>query len=159
MFYAYCAVRRTIPVTNPKLLIIPIAMVLLLIAVQNAFAQDGVPTSHKFDEFIGEVDDEDLIARLDNFAIELIKQPNAQGHIIVYRSRRDPPAFSHRYALRAKDYMVNQRRIIGSKLMTVDGGMSGCFMYELWIVPPGGSPPERRYTYEYPLKSRVRGRR
>jgi hypothetical protein len=140
-------------------LIIAIAMALVLIAGPNVFGQDSDPVSHKFDEFIAEVDYEDLMARLDNFAIELMKQPNAQGHIIVYRSRRDLPAISRRYALRAKDYLVKQRRVDGSKLVTVDGGMSGCLMYELWIVPAGGSPPERRFTYKYPLKERVRGRR
>jgi hypothetical protein len=148
-----------IPVTNPKFLIIGIAMALVLIAGLNVFGQASDPASHKFDEFIGELDYEDLIARLDNFAVELLKEPNAQGHIIVYRSRRDLPAISRRYALRAKDYLVKQRRVEGSKLVTVDGGMSGCLMYELWIVPPGASSPERRFTYKYPLRTQVRGRR
>jgi hypothetical protein len=146
-------------VTNPKFLIIAIAMVLVPIAGPTVFAQDSILASQKFDEFIGELDYEDLIARLDNYAIELMKQPNAQGHIIVYRSRRDPPAISHRYALRAKDYLVKERRVEGRRLVMVDGGMSGCLMYELWIVPAGGSQPERRFTYKYPLKARVRGRR
>jgi hypothetical protein len=100
---AYRSVRRTVPMTNPKFLIIAIAMALVLIAGPTVFAQDSILVSQKFDEFIGELDYEDLIARLDNYAIELMKQPNAQGHIIVYRSRRDLPAISHRYALRAKD--------------------------------------------------------
>ena len=55
----------------------------------HAAAQDI--TARKFDEFVGEVDDEDMLARLDNFAIELMNRPNTQGHIIVYRTRRDRP--------------------------------------------------------------------
>ena len=30
--------------------------------------------------------------------------------------------------------------------------MSGCLLYELWIVPAGAPAPERRFTYQYPLK-------
>jgi hypothetical protein len=116
------------------------------------FAQDA--GSCKVDEFVGEVDSDDLKARLDNFAIALNHQPNALGHIIVYRTRHDPPAVSQRYALRAKDYLVNQRNIDPKTLVTIDGGMTGCLMYELWIVPPGASPPARRFTYKYPLKRR-----
>ena len=129
---------------------VALASALVLIG-SSVFAQDGA-VSRKFDEFIGEVDYEDLMARLDNFGIELLKQPSAQGQIIVYRSRRDPPSVSEGFALRAKDYLVSQRRIDRNRLMTVDGGMTGCLMYELWIVPSGASPPERRYTYKYPLK-------
>lgn len=116
------------------------------------FAQGSVPSARKVDEFIGEVDYEDLIARLDNFAIELQNLPNAQAHVIVYRGRRDPPGISHRLALTAKDYLVLQRGISPNRVVTSDGGMSGCLMYELWLVPAGAAPPERRFTYRYPKR-------
>ena len=135
------------------------ALILVLAIGPNLFGQDSAQSSRKLDEFIGEVDYEDLIARLDNFVIELLKQPNAQGHIIVYRSRRDPPSVSQLYGRRAENYLIKQRGIDRKKLVIVDGGMSGCLMYELWVVPPGGSSPQLRYTYKYRLKSRVSGRR
>ena len=139
---------------NLKSFTIPIAVAVALTLGSGALSQERSPTSRKVDEFIGEVDYEDLMARLDNFAIELQNQPGVQGHIIVYRSRRDPPSVSQRYALLAKDYLVKTRGVDRNKLVTVDGGMSGCLMYELWIVPPGAAPPERRFTYKYPLKRR-----
>lgn len=117
-----------------------------------AFVQTNSPTPRKVAEFIGDVDYEDLIARLDNFAIELQNQPQAQGHIIVYRSRRDPPGISHRYALRAKNYLVRERGIDPRKVITIDGGMSGCLMYELWLAPAGAAITERRFTYRYPRR-------
>ncbi len=143
----------------PKLKIFVLVIPLMLTMSALASAQNG--TSRKFDEFVGEVDYEDLMARLDNFAIALKDQPNAQGQIIVYRTRRDRPVVSDRYALPAKGYLVNQRHVDRTRLVTADSGMTGCLMYELWIVPLGASPPERRFTYKYPLKrfTEIRRRR
>ena len=144
---------------NLKLLIGPIAIAIFLIVCPVMSAQETNQTSRKFDEFIGELDHEDLIARLDNFSIELQNQLNVKAHIIVYRSRRDPPGISHRYALLARDYLVKVRGIDRSRLVTVDGGRTGCLMYELWIVPPGAASPERRFTYRYPIERHARRRR
>jgi hypothetical protein len=146
---------------NLKSFVGSIAVAVVVMIGPGVFAQEGGQAASKVDEFIGEVDSGDLKARLDNYAIELQNQPNAFGHVIVYRSRRDPPGVSQRYALLARDYLVNQRGIARSRLVTADGGRSGCLMYELWIVPPGAAPPERRFTYKYPLEKRtgVRTRR
>jgi hypothetical protein len=144
---------------NLKSFVIPVAIAVILIIGPSAFAQESSQVSRKIDEFIGEVDRGDLKARLDNFAIELQNQPGALGHVIVYRSRRDPPSISQRYALLARDYLVKQRGIARNRLVTVDGGRSGCLMYELWVVPPGAAPPERRFTYKYPLEGRTSGRK
>jgi hypothetical protein len=140
-----------------KLLIMAIVIAVIGTSASPAFAQDPqVP--RKIDEFIGELDTEDLIARLDNFAAAVQSEPNAQAQIIVYRSRRDPPDVSYEYGLLAKKYLVNVRHIDRTRLVTLDGGMSGCLTYELWIVPLGAAPPARRFTYRYPLKRRFDNR-
>lgn len=126
-----------------------------VISVRDLSAQESKAESKKYDEFIGELDFEDLMARLDFFAIELQKQPNAQGHIIVYRTRSDSPAVGRQHADRAKDYMIKTRGIDPRRILTVDGGMTGCLTYELWIVPPGAPPPTRRFTYQYSLKDSI----
>lgn len=144
---------------NLKSFMVPLAMTVVLTLCSSTLAREGSQASRKIDEFIGEVDRGDLKARLDNYAIELQNQPSALGHVIVYRSRRDPPSISQRYALLARDYLVKQRGIAQNRLVTVDGGRSGCLMYELWIVPPGAAPPERRFTYKYPLEKRTGVRR
>jgi hypothetical protein len=112
------------------------------------FAQNGNPQARKFDEFTGDAQSEDIKARLDNFAIELQHQPNTQGHIIMYRSRREPPGISYRYVQRARNYLVETRGLASNGIVAVDGGMSDCFLYELWLMPAGAPQPERRYTYE-----------
>ena len=129
-----------------------VAIAAILIFAGTIGAQQSTPASRKFEEFPGETDVEDLKARLDNFAIELQSQPSAQAHIIVYRTRTAPASFSLRHAQRAADFLVEYRRIDRKRIVTVDGGMTGCFTYELWIVPPGAAPPERRFTYKYSLK-------
>ena len=124
-------------------------VVLVVLAVTGAaYAQ----AARKFDEFVGEVDYEDLIARLDNFAVALKNEPAAQGQIIVYRTRHDSPLVGKRALRRAKDYLVRVNHLDGTRIQTIDGGMTGCLWYELWVVPPGTSPPTRRFTYQYPLR-------
>ena len=139
------------PFENNPTRSILIAMAVVWIAASSVLAQASEPQSIKLDEFIGEADDEDIKARLDNFEIELRKYPNAQAHIIVYRTRRDSSAVSRPYLAKAKDYLI-RRGLDRKRVVTVDGGMTGCLMYELWIVPPGAQPPARRYTYQYTLK-------
>jgi hypothetical protein len=141
-----------------KVLSMAIVITVIVTSASPAFAQDPqVP--RKVDEFIAELDTEDLMARLDIFAAAVQNDPNAQAQIIVYRSRRDAPDVSRRYGLLAKKYLVNVRHIDRAKVVTVDGGMSGCLTYELWIVPLGAAPPSRRFTYKYPLKRRFDNRR
>ncbi len=110
------------------------------------FAQSNQPLARKFDDF-GDIQASDLIARLDNLAIQLQNEPNARGFLIVYRERRDLSGLSNRYAHRMKDYLVNTRGISAGRVVTVDGGIAGCLTQELWIVSPGGAPQPRPDAY------------
>ena len=96
------------------------------------------PTADKFDEF-GDVLWSDLIARLDNYAIQLMNQPNAMGFIVVYRTRRDLPGLSHALAMRSKEYLTMTRGLPRDRVSTVDGGIAEHLTQELWIVPPGSA--------------------
>jgi hypothetical protein len=91
----------------------------------------------KFDEY-GNIKFNDEKARLDNYAIQLQNQPDAQGYIIAYGSCAGE---AQARADRAKDYLVNTRGIDGSRLMTVDGGCRSDLSVELWIVPRGATAP------------------
>lgn len=122
---------------------------LLFIAASfTAHAQNVNPQARKFDEFSGKAHSEDIKARLDFFAIELQKQSDVQGHIIMYRSRREPPGISYRYVERARYYLVETRGLASNRILAVDAGISDDFLYELWLVPVGVSAPEKRYTYK-----------
>jgi hypothetical protein len=119
---------------------------LCLLLSSLASAQNDSRVARKLDEF-GDIQASDLIARLDNLAIQLQNEPNARGFLIVYRERRDLPGLSNRYAHRMKDYLVNVRGITPGRVVTVDAGIAGCLTQELWVVAPGGAPQPRSDAY------------
>jgi hypothetical protein len=105
-------------------------------------AQSEAKVAQKFDEF-GDILYSDLIARLDNFAIQLMNDPSVKGFLIVYRTRRDLPGLSHARSMRMKNYLVGQRGLPRDRVATVDGGVAEHLTQELWIVPPGTAPIPR----------------
>ena len=111
-----------------------------------AFAQTSDSAARKFDEF-GDIQASDLIARLDNLAIQLQNEPNAKAFLVVYRTRRDLPGLSNRYAHRMEGYLVQTRGVSQQRIVTVDGGEASCLIQELWIVPPGATPKPRDDAY------------
>jgi hypothetical protein len=123
---------------------------LIALAGGVASAQTKNDVARKLDEF-GDVQYSDLIARLDNFAIELQNEPASKGFILVYRTRRDLPGLSNRLALWSKDYMINSRGIPKDRVVTVDAGAAGSLAQELWIVPPGTAPTPRPDAYQRDL--------
>ena len=104
------------------------------------------PSARKVDEF-PDIQASALIARLDNLAIELQNEPDAKCFLIVYRSRRDLPGLSNRYAHRMKSYLISSRGIAPDRIVTVDGGVASCLSQELWIVPRGAAPQPRADAY------------
>lgn len=135
----------------PKLLLT--ASVALLL---NSFAvgQTSNATARKFDEF-GDTQASDLIARLDNLALALANEPNSKAFLIVYRTRRDLPGLSNRYAHRMKSYLVDSRGVSAERVVIVDGGVASCLSQELWIVPPGSAPKPREDAYDNSYKPSV----
>jgi hypothetical protein len=131
-----------------SLLILAASLFVVLIpdAGQPVFAQAAQPEARKFDEF-GDIMYSELIARLDNLAVQLQNEPGTRGFLIVYRTRRDLPGLSNRYAQRMKAYLVKQRGIGKESVVTVDGGVASCLTQELWIVPPGTAPKPRSDAY------------
>jgi hypothetical protein len=119
-----------------------LSLILLFGIFDVAVAQTPTRTAQKFDEF-GDILYSDLIARLDNFSIQLMQQPDAKGFLIVYRTRRDLPGLNHALAMRMKDYIVHSRGIQRDRVVTVDGGVAGHLVQELWIVLPGTAPTPR----------------
>ena len=115
-------------------------VVLFLLLSQAAFTQGA---ARKFDEF-GDILASDLIARLDNVAVQLQNEPNAKAFFIVYRTRRDLPGLSNRYAHRMKGYLIQSRGLPAERLVTIDGGLASCLTQEVWIVPPGTVPKRRQ---------------
>jgi hypothetical protein len=115
---------------------------LTIATLQSASTQTEKNPAQKLDEF-GDIPSSDLMARLDNLAIALQNQPNTNGFIVIYRTRRDLAGLNHTLAMRMKDYLVNNRGISTERLVNVDGGIAENLVQELWIVPSGSAPTPR----------------
>ena len=98
------------------------------------------PNPTKFDE-IGEIQRDDEKARFDVFAIELQNSPGAQGYIIGYGGSNKRFGTGAQRAQRARDYVVTTRGIDASRIVTLDGGTRTTGSTQLWLVPPGATPP------------------
>lgn len=125
--------------------IISAACFVLLVSV-SSFSQTADSTARKVDEF-GDIQASDLIARLDYLAIQLQNEPNAKAFVVVYRTGRDLPGLSNRYAHRMEGYLVQSRGVSPERIVTVDGGEASCLIQELWIVPRGATPKPRDDAY------------
>jgi hypothetical protein len=122
-------------------------VVLFTLAQATSFGQEKKPVARKFDEF-GDIQYSDLIARLDNFAIQLQNEPTSKAFILVYRTRRDLPGLNNALALRSKNYLISSRGVARERVVTVDGGEAACLFQELWIVPVGTAPAQRPDAYQ-----------
>jgi hypothetical protein len=109
----------------------------------------------KFDEY-GDICEEDEMARLDNFAIQLQANPDFVGYVVFYGGRcysscrYDYPRHRPRYprrgeaqarADRIKPYLVSTRGIETDRIVVLNGGFRESWTAELWIVPKGPPPP------------------
>lgn len=111
-------------------------------------AKTTFATSHyKFDEF-GKINCEDEMARLDGLAIELQNVPGLQAHVVFYGGRIGPRNEALARASRMQAYLVQNRRIDASRVITIDGGYRGETEGEIWLSPVGTGPPPLRPTID-----------
>lgn len=91
---------------------------------------------------------DDQKARLDNLAVELQNDPSTKAYIIAYGGRTSPIAQVDVLMKRARNYMIDQRGIDGSRLVIINGGFREADSVELWIVPSGAAPPRATPTVQ-----------
>ena len=101
---------------------------------------DKKPEATKVDEFES-VNEEEEMARLDNFALRLMNSPIDQGFVVVYSSKSGKQSESKAVIERFRTYLVKTRGVDSSRVTTLDGGKKEKPGRELWLVPPGATPP------------------
>jgi hypothetical protein len=106
--------------------------------------------SRKIDTFKVTNNFDDDKARLDNFAIELQNNPNAQGYIIVYQGIEKRAKNADKIVNRSSDYLVKSRGVDPKKVSGANGGYRETTQMELWIIPPGANPPSPTPTVSNP---------
>jgi hypothetical protein len=127
-------------------------LVLCLVAI--AFSQYSVhgtkPTQpnrsfgqlRKFDEY-GRTNWEDEAARLDNFANQLMQQPELVGYIFVINGLDLCPGEAAARGMRAKSYLVEQRGVPGNRIIWKEDGYGETLKT---ILQPG----QREWMFSYP---------
>lgn len=91
---------------------------------------------------------DDQKARLDNLAIELQADPLSTTYLFAYAGRSSQTGQADRLLARARDYLVNQRRIDGSRIVLINGGYREEDCVEAWIVPQGATAPQASPTVQ-----------
>jgi hypothetical protein len=110
-------------------------------ASKRRTSEYGESIIRKFDEY-SDISVEDEKARLDNFAIYLLKNgPQFKGYIIVYAPRSTRSGEAQARAKRAKDYLVKVRGIKATRIITINGGSRDRLEVELYALPSSMSPP------------------
>lgn len=124
--------------------VLMLASVLLLAFCVVGHARQQQPASGgplKVDEF-GGVAYSDILARVDNFAIELQNAPASTGLIAVYPQMSDKiPGWFLRRAYWMKGYLTKARGLNVGRVRVVNAGFRDEVRYELWVVPPGAESP------------------
>jgi hypothetical protein len=110
----------------------------------------------KFDEF-GDVTCEDELARLDNFTITVLNNPDSKAYVIVYGGRRGRRNEAKARAARMKFYLVKMRGMDAKRIVTLDGGFREELSTEFWLVRPGDSIPLPTPTIA-PKDAKLRGK-
>jgi hypothetical protein len=121
---------------------------LLLLALTSVLAQaqqqPAAGGARLLDRF-GEIQWSDLMARLDNFAVELQNEPDSRGLVVAYALPHKFPGWPLRRAGSALKYLVMTRGIEASRLSAVNGGLRDETEFELWVVPAGAATPVKPF--------------
>ena len=101
------------------------------------------PKPFRCDEFEAKAPDDDK-ARFDNCVIQAQNTPDAQLYVIIYPGTDRISTTRNTYdrlSKRALDYMVKTRGFDPRRIQIVKGSPRLKTTYEVWIVPPGATPP------------------
>lgn len=104
----------------------------------------------KFDEY-GDINFKDEKARLDNFAIQLLDDPNRYGYISMTAGRKTFQNEAKERLERAMSYLVKVRQVDANRIVTKDCGFTSDLTISVWLLPVGMEPPECLNLYEPPL--------
>jgi hypothetical protein len=113
----------------------------MLISPVGVMPQENISASRKFDTF-GDLIADDVMPRLDNFALALDQNPNSTGYIVGYNRQPILPGHFLRRLYGYWGYLVNMRGINPNNIKVLAGGYRNDGIIELWLVPSGDSPPK-----------------
>jgi hypothetical protein len=132
-----------------------ILALLLLFGLSPARALEPAPDVFWLDRY-GYISWEDEKARLDNFAIQLMNDPDQIGYMYVQVGKVSCKGEAQARAVRAKKYMREVRGAPRDRIIWRDIGYADGFEVSFWMAPRGKQPlsvPEyQRATEEHVMK-------
>ena len=118
-------------------------MVLCLLATAGASSGQSA-SPRKYDEFV-EYNCEDMMARLDNYAIVLQSEPKMRGYVVSYGGTGGLFE-ARRWAVAAKVYLTSNRGIEDERVVMLYGGRRSRRAFVLWLVPEDYGAPTAAQT-------------
>lgn len=131
----------------------------LLLSGQNVGRAQGEDKKAQHFDSYGDINSESAMARLDNFALELMKSPGAIGYLIFYGPEGEGAGTATHILKVQKDYLINTRGLELERVQTIYGGRyykPDEIETELWIAQHGASEPELK-GYKSSLET-IRGK-
>lgn len=127
-----------------KLQTIVLVLIIMFASFQLCIGQE-TPKARQVDE-LGHICSEDLMARLDNFFIQLNNDPTAKGYIFFYGGNLTEGRNLHLIDYMTKFYPT--RRIDKSRLLLLRGENREQEHTEFWLVPAEANPikPDTEFT-------------
>lgn len=111
----------------------------------------------KADSFLSAPDD-DVLARLDNFRLEMLKYPGSTGHIVVHKARRTPMGEFLRYFYGIQG-IWKMRGYPANELVLHPGKETEVLDHESWIVAKGEQILPEEFSIDTRLKEQVKTKR
>lgn len=128
-----------------------IAIAICVVFIAHSYTLAQVVDPVRIDEF-GDVNCEDEMARLDNYAIQLQNKPQTQALIMVYGSSTGRRNEAVARASRIKSYLVKSRGLNAQRIVTINGGYQESLKVELWLVKAGTDLKQIQKSPTVPLK-------
>jgi hypothetical protein len=93
-----------------------------------------------WDSFEG-ISMDNILARLDNFAIQLSNSPDWKGHVITYSPLRAGPSGALAFRNRLHRWLTVKRGIDRRQVTVIDGGRREKYAGEFYLLSPGVAAP------------------
>ena len=125
--------------------VLTLALVIFTLGNNSSAWPNHEPDVFWLDKY-GNISWDDEKARLDNFAIELMHDPNVIGYYYVNAGKISCEGEAQARAVRAKNYMTKIRDADWSRIIWRDIGYGDEFGVSIWLAPRGAPP---LYVPEY----------
>jgi hypothetical protein len=131
-------------------------LVSLITTTAAALAARPAPDEPWISHYSGGISMETEMAYLDDFAIQIMNDPDLMGYILVYSGENSCRYEAQTRALRMKEYLVERRGVPWNRVMWKDAGRfrgQGLEIFHLGV--PRAKLPTFGFPYEAPAQGQV----